>query len=132
MYKDMTIIHGILECPLLNLGSKSEGRRAILTDDEGKKYKLYRAGILPAGDPFFIPYDGIHIGVSGNAEEETGSFLVTSILLDDGTEVFPQPTEIPVGDPIELPLRDYEQREILSGMWSARECRRTFLPGLRG
>ena len=55
MYKDMTIIHGILECPLLNLGSKSEGRRAILTDDEGKKYKLYRAGILPAGDPFFIP-----------------------------------------------------------------------------
>ena len=42
MYKDMTIIHGILECPLLNLGSKSEGRRAILTDDEGKKYKLYR------------------------------------------------------------------------------------------
>ena len=56
MYKDMTIIHGILECPLLNLGSKSEGRRAILTDDEGKKYKLYRAGILPAGDPFFIPY----------------------------------------------------------------------------
>ena len=51
MYKDMTIIHGILECPLLNLGSKSEGRRAILTDDEGKKYKLYRAGILPAGDP---------------------------------------------------------------------------------
>ena len=104
MYKDMTIIHGILECPLLNLGSKSEGRRAILTDDEGKKYKLYRAGILPAGDPFFIPYDGMHIGVSGHAEEETGSFLVTSILLDDGTEVFPQPTEIPVGDPIELPL----------------------------
>ena len=47
MYKDMTIIHGILECPLLDLGSKSEGRRAILTDDEGKKYKLYRAGILP-------------------------------------------------------------------------------------
>ena len=104
MYKDMTIIHGILECPLLNLGSKSEGRRAILTDDEGKKYKLYRAWILPAGDPLFIPYDGMHIGVSGNAEEETGSFLVTSILLDDGTEVFPQPTEIPVGDPIELPL----------------------------
>lgn len=47
MYKDMTIIHGILECPLLNLGSKSEGRRAILTDDEGKKYKLYRAGYYP-------------------------------------------------------------------------------------
>lgn len=37
MYKDMTIIQGILECPLLNLGSKSEGRRAILTDDEGEK-----------------------------------------------------------------------------------------------
>lgn len=47
MYKDMTIIHGILECPLLNLGSKSEGRRAILTDDEGKKYKLYRPGYYP-------------------------------------------------------------------------------------
>lgn len=30
MYKDMTIIHGILECPLLNLGSKSEGPESYL------------------------------------------------------------------------------------------------------
>ena len=86
----MTTIHGILECPLLDHGSKSEGRRAILTDDDGKKYKLYRAGILPYGDPFFIPYDGMHIGV-------------TSLLLEDGTEVFPQTPEIPAGEPIELP-----------------------------
>lgn len=75
----MTTIHGILECPLLDHGSKSEGRRAILTDDDGKKYKLYRAGILPYGDPFFIPYDGMHIGVTGSLEEETGNFLVTSL-----------------------------------------------------
>ena len=85
----MTTIHGILECPLLDAGSKSEGRKAILTDDDGKKYKLYRAGMLPAGDPFFIPYDGMHVGIRGNEEEETGRFLVTSI---------------PAGEPIELPL----------------------------
>ena len=99
----MTTIHGILECPLLDHGSKSEGRRAILTDDDGKKYKLYRAGILPYGDPFFIPYDGMPIGVTGSLEEETGNFLVTSLLLEDGTEVFPQTPEIPAGEPIELP-----------------------------
>ncbi len=102
--KDMITIHGILECPLLDAGSKSEGRKAILTGDDGKKYKLYRAGMLPAGDPFFIPYDGMHVGIRGNEEEETGSFLVTSILLDDGTEVIPQPVEFPAGEPIELPL----------------------------
>ena len=101
--KDMITIHGILECPLLDAGSKSEGRKAILTDDDGKKYKLYRAGILSAGDPFFIPYDGMHVKICGNEEEETGSFLVTSILLDDGTEIFPQPVEFPTGVPIELP-----------------------------
>ena len=98
----MTIIHGILECPLLDAGSKSEGRKAILMGDDGKKYKLYRAGILPTGDPFFIPYDGRHIGVDGNEEEETGSFLVTSILLDDGTEIFPPSVELPTGAPIEF------------------------------
>ena len=37
----MTTIHGILECPLLDHGSKSEGRRAILTDNDGKKYGNY-------------------------------------------------------------------------------------------
>ena len=52
---------------------------------------------------FFIPYDGMYIGVTGSLEEETGNFLVTSLLLEDGTEVFPQTPEIPAGEPIELP-----------------------------
>ena len=38
-----------------------------------------------------------------SVEEETGNFLVTSLLLEDGTEVFPQTPEIPAGEPIELP-----------------------------
>ncbi|MBC5620425.1 hypothetical protein AALK14_18280 [Butyricimonas hominis] len=94
----MTIIHGIIECRLQHVGSKSEGVRAVLKGDDGRTYKLYRVGILPAGDPFFIPYDGMRVGISGNAEEATGSFCVTSILLDDGTEVFSQPVEPPVAD----------------------------------
>ena len=85
------------------IGPRVEIRRPEGTDDDGKKYKLYRAGILPSGDPFFIPYDGMHIGVTGSVEEETGNFLVTSLLLEDGTEVFPQTPEIPAGEPIELP-----------------------------
>ena len=99
----MTIIHGIIECRLQHVGSKSEGVRAVLKGDDGRTYKLYRVGILPAGDPFFIPYDGMHIGVTGSVEEETGNFLVTSLLLEDGTEVFPQTPEIPAGELIELP-----------------------------
>lgn len=59
----MTTIHGILECPLLDHGSKSEGRRAILTDDDGKKYKLYRAGILPSGDRFLSIMTGCISGL---------------------------------------------------------------------
>ena len=99
----MTTIHGILECPLLDHGSKSEGRRAILTDDDGNKYKLYRAGILPSGEALVLAYDGMYIGVTGSLEEETGNFLVTSLLLEDGTEVFPQTPEIPAAEPNELP-----------------------------
>ena len=51
----MTIIHGIIECRLQHVGSKSEGVRAVLKGDDGRTYKLYRVGILPARDPFFIP-----------------------------------------------------------------------------
>lgn len=108
----MTTIHGILECPLLDVGSKSEGRKAILTGTDGKKYKLYRAGILPAGDPFFIPYDGMHVEIRGTEEEGTGNFLVTSILLDDGTEIYPQPMEFPTGKEIKLPISPESKEQL--------------------
>ncbi len=84
------VIYGLLECPLMDVASKSEGRKAILTDDAGKKYKLYRKDVLPPFDEFFIPYSNQRIGVNGNDERSTGSFLVQSILLEDGKEIFPQ------------------------------------------
>ena len=83
------VIYGFLECPQVDIGSKSDGRIAILTDSFGKKYKLYRKDVLPSFDKFFIPYANQRIGVNGNEEPETGSYLVNSILLEDGTEVFP-------------------------------------------
>ncbi len=84
-------VYGLLECPLSDIGSKSEGRRAVLTDDEGRQYSLYRADVMPGSDPFFLQYEGRRIGVSGTDEPRTGDFLVESILLEDGTEVFPEP-----------------------------------------
>ncbi len=84
------VIYGFLECPLMDVGSKSEGRKAILTDDAGRKYKLYRKDVLPSWDEFFIPYSNQRIGVNGNEEPNTGSFLVHSMLLEDGREIFPQ------------------------------------------
>ncbi|MEI3422169.1 MAG: hypothetical protein V8R91_14605 [Butyricimonas faecihominis] len=101
----MTIIHGILECPLLNLGSKSEGRRAILTDDEGKKYKLYRAGILPAGDPFFIPYDGMHIGVSGSRRKKQGAFWLHPFYWMMARKSFLSRQKSPLVIPLNFPYR---------------------------
>ncbi len=83
-------IFGLLDCPLLDKGSKSEGLRAVLTDEDGKRYKLYRANTLPISDPFFITYSGRKIGISGENEERTGNFLVHSIILEDGTEIFPE------------------------------------------
>ncbi len=88
-------VYGLLECPLTGVGSKSEGRRPVLTDDEGRKYKLYRAGVLPVSDKFFDQFEGQRIGVTGRDEPRTGNFLVESVLMEDGAEILPEPPELP-------------------------------------
>lgn len=80
-------IHGKIEYRMSDSGSKSEGFRAFLTDEEGRIYKLYRADRLPYGDPFFQPLDGMEAEVVGTFEEDTGYFLVETIILDDGNEL---------------------------------------------
>lgn len=67
-------------------GSKSEGFRASLIADEGKRYRLYRAGMLPYDDPFFEPLDGLSVKAEGEYEEETGYFRVDSVTLEDKSE----------------------------------------------
>lgn len=76
-------IHGIIECMFLDAGSKSEGVKAVLTDDEGKKFILYRANILPQADTFFLPYDGMSVTVDGSEEPQSGTILVNSIIPDN-------------------------------------------------
>lgn len=60
---------GTLELRTKNVGSKSEGRYAILLTDEGTEFTLYRAGNMPMDDSYFAPYDGTPVVVTGVEEE---------------------------------------------------------------
>lgn len=79
-------IYGTIEYRMGDEGSKSEGFRASLIADEGKRYRLYRAGMLPYDDPFFEPLDGLTVKAEGEYEEETGYFRVDSVTLEDKPE----------------------------------------------
>ena len=83
----MTVVFGILNYKLMNVGSRSEGNMAILTCDDGKEYALYRLDSYPIDDVFFQAYHRQRIGVQGTVEENTGYICVDSILLEDGTKV---------------------------------------------
>lgn len=101
MFEDMTI-YGTITYRLSDPGSKSEGYRAFLTDSGGKTYRLYRAGRLPYGDPFFHPFDGMEAGVTGECEEETDNFLVESVILGNGDEISASTDDGGTG-PVEIP-----------------------------
>ncbi len=105
-------IYGLLDCPLRGVGSKSEGTRAILTDAEGREYKLYRAGAFAVSDSFFLPYAGMNVTVSGTDEPRTGNFRVESILLEDGTEVVPEPPVLPEQPDLPEDFRLHEEESV--------------------
>ncbi len=99
----MAAIYGMITYDLLHAGSKSEGKVARMTTDDGTTYKLYRAATLAAGDAFFAPFDGQRIGVVGKEEKETGYFLVEALQLADGTEIrVPETAPRPAGGSIFL------------------------------
>lgn len=76
------ITEGKITIELLNQGSKSEGRYAVMNDTEGKAWILYRSGVYPAGDEFFTPFDGHQVSVEG--EKEIDQYIrVDSITIKD-------------------------------------------------
>lgn len=94
----MNTISGTINLRLTAEGSKSEGHTAILRNDEGCEYTLYRKDMLPVNDPFFAPYDNRYVTVTGTVEQsrEHTSICVASMTLDDGTEIEPQPEALPL------------------------------------
>lgn len=99
----MAAIHGKITYELFHAGSKSVGKVARITTDDGTTYKLYRAATLAAGDAFFAPFDGQRIGVIGKEEKETGYFQVEALQLADGMEIrVPEAVSSSDGDSIFL------------------------------
>lgn len=89
-------IKGKITISLANIGSKSEGKVATLTDTEGKSYTLHREGALPQNDPFFEPFDNAVAEVNGTVDEQDIYICVSSIILDDGSETIAGPIELPI------------------------------------
>lgn len=83
----MTIIDGVLEYSLQNVGSRSEGKMAILKCADEKEYILYREGVYPVDDAYFASFHGLVVRVEGRAEEDTGYFRVYTIELENVNEM---------------------------------------------
>ncbi len=75
----MITVYGILEYKLCNIGSKSEGYKAILKCVDGREYKLYRSEGNPIDDNFFAPYHNKKVEVTGIIEERGKHLLLSSI-----------------------------------------------------
>lgn len=78
----METIRGKIQCRTFNAGSKSEGMRAVLTDSDGNEYMLYRAGVYPVNDKYFLDMDGMDVSVTGE-KEDSGDFCVSSAVPAD-------------------------------------------------
>ena len=60
-----------------NPGTKSEGYCAYLECIEGQSIQLCRNGQYPVNDPYFEPYDGVEVTISGS--ESHGWLIVETI-----------------------------------------------------
>lgn len=95
----MSKIKGRLTITLDAIGSKSEGKIAILSAQDGKEYVLYRENQMPQDDDFFSPWDGKEIEIEGDIETRNKYVCVTEIRLEDG-EVISVPIAKQVSDPM--------------------------------
>lgn len=91
-----------------NQGSKSEGETAVLHTANGKKYTLYRSGMLPTNDPFLTAFDNKEIIVKGDIEENTGHICVEAVVSEDGTEIVANKIEAP--SPVQIVIKPLSQK----------------------
>ena len=92
----MDKIIGKISVEAIEDGSKSQGEVAYITCDScEKKYKIYRAGMLPQNDTFLCSLAGMTVTASGNIEEEKRNFCIDSLTSENGENI-----ELPA---IELP-----------------------------
>lgn len=107
----MSKIKGRLSITLDAIGSKSEGKIAILSAQDGKEYVLYRENQMPQDDDFFTHWDGKEIEIEGDIETRNRYVCVTEIRLEDGevisvpiaTQVSDLTSPIFINEPIEQP-----------------------------
>lgn len=75
-----------------NFGTKSEGYCAYLECIEGQSMPLCRNGQYPINDPYFEPYDGIEVTISGT---ENHNWLIVGTI----TPASSSETIVPLEDP---------------------------------
>ena len=71
---------GIITIQAAEDGSKSDGRYAHFFPDDGGEYILYRSRHAAMNDAYFAPFDGQHVAIEGEAEDELGYLCVASVL----------------------------------------------------
>lgn len=75
------------------VGSKSEGRYVYLQTNE-QEYHLFREGIHPAGDDFFLPFDGMIADVNGEEENTWIAAKSITVWCDESNNLQEQTTII--------------------------------------
>lgn len=95
----MSKIKGRLTITTNAIGSKSEGKIAILSAEDRKEYVLYRENQMPQDDTFFFPWDGKEIEIEGDIETHNRYVCVREIRLEDGEVI-----SVPAVTQASLPL----------------------------
>ena len=68
---------GFLEIRHCNQGSHSEGDFAFLVADDGSELGLCREGGYPFNDPYYEPYVGLYVEITGTVSH--GALIVEAI-----------------------------------------------------